>query len=76
TAGRTDWITQLNVSAIYSFAWGDSANVELRAEVFNLFDSDSADEVYEYPEEQPDVYKLPMSYQQPRYLRFGAAIRF
>ncbi len=76
TAGRTDWITQLNLSAIYSFAWGDSANIELRVDVFNLFDSDSADEVYEYPEEQADLYKLPTSYQQPRYLRFGAAIRF
>jgi len=76
TAGRTDWITQLNLSAIYSFAWGDSANIELRAEVFNLFDSDSVDEVYEYPEEQADLFKLPMSYQQPRYLRFGAAVRF
>ena len=50
--------------------------VELRVDVFNLLDSDSVSEVYEYPEEQPDQFKLPRSYQQPRYLRFGAAIRF
>jgi len=33
-------------------------------------------EVYEYAEVRPDEYKLPTTYQQPRYLRFGAAIRF
>jgi outer membrane receptor for monomeric catechols len=76
TAGRTDWITQINLSAIYSFNWGDTAEVELRADIFNLFDSDSADEVYEHYEIRPDQFKLPKSYQQPRYLRFGAAIRF
>jgi hypothetical protein len=76
TSGRTDWITQVNLAAIYAFDWGDSANIELRAEVFNLFDGDSASEVYEEYEERPDQFNLPKEYQQPRYLRFGAAIRF
>ena len=76
TSGRTDWITQVNLAAIYAFDWGDSANIELRAEVFNLFDGDSASAVYEQYEERPDQFKLPRAYQQPRYLRFGAAIRF
>jgi hypothetical protein len=76
TSGRTDWITQLDLAAIYAFSWGDSAKVELRAEVFNLFDSDGASEVYEGYEWRPDQFELPMEYQQPRYLRFGAAIRF
>jgi len=31
--------------------------------------------VYEQYEERPDQFKLPKVYQQPRYLRFGAAIR-
>jgi hypothetical protein len=76
TAGRTDWIVQLNLAAIYSFDWGDYAEVELRAEVFNLLDADSTKSVYEWPERRPDQFKLPRTYQQPRYLRFGAAIRF
>jgi hypothetical protein len=76
TSGRTDWIIQLDLAAIYSFNWGDSTKVELRAEVFNLIDSDGASEVYEAYEWQPDQFELPMEYQQPRYLRFGAAIRF
>ena len=27
TSGRTDWITQINLAAIYAFDWGDSANI-------------------------------------------------
>ena len=76
TSGRTDWITQVDLAAIYAFEWGGSANIELRAEVFNLFDGDGASEVYEFYEYQPDQFKLPKQYQQPRYLRFGAAVRF
>ncbi len=76
TWGRTDWITQLDLAAIYSFSWGDSAKVELRAEVFNVFDGHGTQQVYEGYEWRPDQFELPMEYQQPRYLRFGAAIRF
>jgi hypothetical protein len=76
TAGRTDWVVQLNLAAVYSFDWGDYADVELRAEIFNVLNADGATEVYEYPEIRPDQFKLPKHYQQPRYLRFGAAVRF
>ncbi len=76
TAGRTDWLVQLNLAAIYSFEWGDHAEVVLSAEVFNVFDGDSATEIYEFAEVRPDQFRLPNTHQQPRYLRFGAAIRF
>ena len=76
TVGRTDWITQINLAAIYAFEWRDDVNIALRAEVFNLLDADSAQEVYEYPEESPELFRLPKSYQQPRYLRLGASVRF
>jgi hypothetical protein len=76
TAGRTDWVVQLNLAAIYSLEWGDHADVVLSAEVFNIFDSDSATEIYEHVGFRPDQFRLPNTYQQPRYLRFGAAIRF
>jgi len=76
TSGRTDWVTQINLAAIYSFAWRDFADIELRAEIFNLFDADGITEVEESAEVWPDEFGLPTNYQQPRYLRFGAAIRF
>ncbi len=80
TAGRTPWITRLDLSAIYAFEWGDRAEVELRAEVFNLFNADSAQEVYETGESLPGTpdprVGLTTTYQVPRYLRFGAAVRF
>lgn len=76
TAGRTDWVTMVDLAAVYAFRWRDVATVELRAEVFNLFDADSATEVYEHLEQDPDLYKIPMHYQQPRQLRIGLAVRF
>ncbi|MDZ7645489.1 MAG: hypothetical protein U5K76_15500 [Woeseiaceae bacterium] len=76
TAGRTDWITRLDLAAIYSFRWQDRATIELRAEIFNVLNGESVREVYEFAEDNPSQYLLPTSYQRPRYLRFGAAIRF
>lgn len=76
TAGRTPWLTSFDVAAVYSFNWADRADIELRAEVFNLLNADAAREVYEFAESRPDQFRLPTSYQRPRYLRFGAAIRF
>jgi hypothetical protein len=76
TSGRTDWVTQVDLAAIYAFNWGDWGDVELRAEVFNLLDSDSETEVYEHYAERPDQFKLPNAYQPPRQLRFGIAMRF
>ncbi len=76
SAGRTHWVTQVDLSAIYGFRWGDRASVELRADVFNLFDSDTATEVNELTDFQPEMYGLPAAYQRPRQLRFGVAIRF
>jgi hypothetical protein len=74
--GRTDWTTQINLNAIYTFAWGDRASVELRADVFNLLNADSVTEIGEHPERRPDTFGLAQQYQQPRYLRVGAAVRF
>ena len=74
--GRTDWTSQLNVSAIYNFSWGERFSGELRADVFNLLDSDTTTEVGEHAEEFPDEFGISKAYQQPRYLRFGIAIRY
>ena len=76
TAGRTDWITRIDLAAIYSMNLGDRADLELRAEVFNLLNASSVREVYEFAESRPDQFRLPTSYQRPRYVRLGAALRF
>jgi len=76
TAGRMPWVTRIDLAAIYSFNWGDRADVELRAEVFNILNADSATDVYEFAEIQPDQFRFPTSYQRPRYVRIGAALRF
>jgi hypothetical protein len=76
TSGRTAWVTQFDLAAVYAFDWRDWSRVELRAEVFNLFDSSSETEVYEHYADRPDQFKLPQAYQQPRQLRFGIAMRF
>jgi hypothetical protein len=74
--GRTDWMTQLDLAAIYSFTMGDSAEMELRAEVFNVFDGDAITEVKQNYGEEPTRWKLADAFQPPRQLRFGFAMRF
>jgi hypothetical protein len=55
--------------------WGSYEATDRLTFGANLFDSDGVTEVYENAEERPDQFKLPTQYQQPRYLRFGAAVR-
>jgi len=80
TAGRTDWVVKLDLSAIYYINLGDRADLELRAEVFNVMDNQSVQERYEFGELAAGIpdprYNTPQAYQTPRYFRFGAAIRF
>ena len=66
----------VDMAAIYAFGREESAEVEPHAEVFNLLDSDSDKSVCADAEEQRDLQGLPRTHQQPRYLRFGVAIRF
>lgn len=75
--GRTDTTTQVNLTALYRFSWGDRAEVELRADVFNLLDADNPTEVGEHLERNGyGEFGMPIAYQVPRYVRFGAAVRF
>jgi len=76
SAGRTDWVTRIDLSAIYSINLGDRADIELRADVFNILNAQSTQEVYEFAESNPDQFNFTTSYQRPRYVRLGAAIRF
>ncbi|WP_444924132.1 TonB-dependent receptor domain-containing protein [Microbulbifer sp. DLAB2-AF] len=77
--GRTSWVNQIDLSLVYSTRIG-LADVELRAEVFNLLDADAETEVYEFAESSPGVldpsWGVNQEYQAPRYFRFGASARF
>ena len=76
SAGRTDWTSQVDLSVLYELRSRGRALVELRADVFNLFDADTATEVNEMAELQPELFLLPVAYQRPRQIRFGVAVRF
>jgi len=76
TEGRTPWTSQINLSATYAFLWRDRVDIKLQADIFNLLDADSATQVYEHLEWRPERYRLPQTYQRPRYMRFGISLRF
>lgn len=77
--GRTSWVNQIDLSLVYSTRIG-LADVEFRAEVFNLLDADAETEVYEFAELSPGIsdpdWGINQVYQTPRYFRFGASARF
>jgi hypothetical protein len=80
SAGRTDNELTFNLNAVYeTMMFG--GDLELRMDIFNLFDADSSVEVFENAETSApgvydDRYGLTTSYQSPREVRFGASLRF
>ncbi|WP_020414486.1 TonB-dependent receptor domain-containing protein [Microbulbifer sp. ANSA001] len=79
SSGRTGWVKQIDLSLVYTTRIG-LADLELRAEIFNLLDADAETEVYEFAELSPGIadpnWGINQVYQTPRYLRFGASARF
>ncbi|WP_445362546.1 TonB-dependent receptor domain-containing protein [Microbulbifer sp. ANSA003] len=77
--GRTSWVNQIDLSLIYNTEIG-LADVELRADVFNLLNADAETEVDEFAEISPGLsdpdWGLNQYYQTPRYFRLGASVRF
>jgi len=78
--GRTSWVAKIDASLIYATEFGD-AEVELRADVFNILDAQAETEVYEFAEQdapgtQDIRWGVTQVYQQPRTIRLGASIRF
>jgi outer membrane receptor protein involved in Fe transport len=91
TAQRTQWLSQIDISARYNLNLGDDRVVTLRADVFNLLNSQSVtgrNEIGDLGvETDPDTdlpisytpnpnYGQPDSYQRPRYVRLGVDISF
>ena len=91
TAQRSQWTTTFNVKAAYNFEMPTGQAVTLRADVFNLFNSQSITERNEIGElDSPIVgagglvtgydpnpnYGLATRYQTPRYVRLGVDVTF
>ncbi|MDF0534762.1 TonB-dependent receptor [Shewanella sp. A32] len=81
SAGRTDWVYRLDLSASYNWEITDDFNVLLKANVYNVLNSHASIRKYEFYEEgQPGVlnpdYGATTAYQTPRYVEFSASIKF
>lgn len=78
--GRTPVTWAIDVSAHYTFDFGDMGQLVLRGDIFNLFDNDKVVEVWELGEDgggSPDPrYKQPTEYQLPRTVRFSLNYQF
>lgn len=89
TALKSDWFSTLDLSARYNIEIPTGQTVTLRADVFNVFNSQAVQQRWEfgdlsYDEVDDGVYELtpdptfgqPTAYQTPRYVRFGLDITF
>jgi hypothetical protein len=78
--GKTDSLTDVDLTAKYDIEVSDRVTVTLRADVFNVFDEDTETEVNELGDEESGAVGLHFleatSFQPPRAVRFGAGISF
>ncbi|SHF17205.1 TonB-dependent Receptor Plug Domain [Microbulbifer donghaiensis] len=81
--GRTNDIFNFDLTARYAIpvsGFTDSSEVVLQADIFNVFDSDTATEVDELGEDggmNPNPFwKTPTRFQKPRTVRFTASYNF
>jgi hypothetical protein len=81
SAGRTDWVYRLDLSASYNWEITNDIDVILKANIYNVFNSSASIRKYEYYESgapghlDPD-YGTTTAYQTPRYVEFSASIKF
>jgi hypothetical protein len=80
--GRTDDIKQLDLGIQYRFPFNyRNGEMQLRLDVFNVFNSDSETELHEQSESQnfgeiDHHFLTPTSFQQPRFVRISARFDF
>jgi len=81
SAGRTDWVSQIDLNAIYSLPL-PIGEMQFRVDVFNLLDGDAVTRVVEQGETTDGkgtpaaFYGMPRTYQAPRSIRFGLSYKF
>lgn len=83
SVGNTGVVTQLDLSASYTFDLGSMGEMMLRADIFNVLNLDTVTEVSEIYDDEgthgetvDPNYGLPTNWQQPRYVRLSASFRF
>lgn len=86
--GTTDSVLNIDVTASYYIQLSDDYSLTLRADVFNVLNSDTVtevDEIYDndsadYVEGGPQAYNpgfgLPTNWQTPRFVRLSASLKF
>ncbi len=79
----TDWVSKLDLSVRYTVPTTivPAGNLVLRADVFNVLNSQAVVTAWEYGEvgdigDTDDNYGKPTSYQTPRYVRLGFDLNF
>lgn len=81
SVGETDWVSQIDLNAIYSLSL-PTGELKFRVDVFNLLDGDSVTRVVEQGETTnakgtpTAFYGMPRTYQAPRSIRFGVSYKF
>jgi len=79
---KTDWQNTVDLSLRYTVPGKivPVGSLVLRADVFNVFNSDSVSEAWEFGDTSSGAvdpnYKKPVAYQTPRYMRFGFDLEF
>lgn len=78
--GTTPWTAQFDLSALYTLTLGET-DIELKADVFNIFNSDTRIRVNEYAETgsqgNPNpTYLYPNAFQPPRSVQLSASVKF
>ena len=78
--GRSDDITEFDLTAKYDLDLSEKVALTFRADVFNVFDLDTATEVDEQGDEESGAVNTHFlddtSFQQPRAVRFNVGLRF
>ncbi len=91
TAQKTAWVNQLDLKLAYKMTVPTGQQMTLRADIFNVFNSQAIQKRYEFGDLDADYdpntnlpvayypdpnYGVPTVYQSPRYVRLGLDIMF
>lgn len=83
TAQKSDWVSNFDLKFAYEVPIGGERGLTLRADVFNLFNSQAVqarNEIGDFDNGTDYIpapsYGLPATYQTPRYVRLGLDIEF
>ncbi|MFT4747109.1 MAG: hypothetical protein ACI8XG_001187 [Congregibacter sp.] len=84
--GTTGSVLEIDITASYNIAIGEDYDLTLRADIFNVLNSDTATEVSEIYDQETSAgagtglvspeFGLPSNWQTPRFVRLSASLKF